>query len=106
MRIARGSGREESEVKDLLSRFKDMRDLLSVMGGGKVRGKWKKMKGVKKMLSGGMGLGMDGGMPGLGADPMGLPEIGRGKIQSKKAAEKRRKKSKQAKKDRKKARKR
>ena len=37
-RIAQGAGRKESEVKDLLTKFKDMRDLMSAMGGGKIRG--------------------------------------------------------------------
>ena len=46
-RVARGAGRKESEVRDLLTKFKDMRDLMSVMGGGKIRGRWKGMKGLR-----------------------------------------------------------
>jgi signal recognition particle subunit SRP54 len=106
-RIARGSGREESDVREVLGKYKDMRDLMSAMGGGKLRGRWKRMKGLKKMLSAGMAGGMDGpdiaGGPG---NPFGMPEIKGGGKASKKLQAKRRKKSKLAKKARKKARKR
>jgi signal recognition particle subunit SRP54 len=105
-RIARGSGRKESEVKDLLLKFKDMRDLMVVMGGGKIRGRWKRLKGLKKMFSGGFpGMGAD--EPGVGPEnPFGLPEVKKGKMVSKKAMEKQRKKSKEARQARKKAKKR
>lgn len=106
-RIARGSGRKESEVKELLGKFKDMRDLMVAMGGGKLRGRWKRMKGVRNLFGGGLeaAAGADQPMMGMGG-PFGMPEVGRGKVVSRKALEKRRKKSKEAKKARKKARKR
>jgi len=106
-RIARGSGREESDVLEVLGKYKDMRDLMSAMGGGKLRGRWKRMKGLKKMLSSGMAGGTDGpdAAGGLG-NPFGMPELRGSGRASKKAQAKRRQKSKQAKKARKKARKR
>jgi signal recognition particle subunit SRP54 len=106
-RIANGSGREESEITDLLGKFKDMSDLMVAMGGGKLRGRWKRMKGLKNMLGGGLGAGLGGDLPGQDpSNPFGMPEVRKGKASAKKAVEKRRKKSKQAKKARKKARKR
>ncbi|MBI5249423.1 MAG: signal recognition particle protein [Desulfomonile tiedjei] len=105
-RIAKGSGRKDTEVKDLLHKFKDMRDLMVAMGGGKIRGRWKRMKGLRKMFGGGFPMGADADEPGAGPDnPFGLPEVKKGKIVSKKALEKQRKKSKQARQARKKAKK-
>jgi signal recognition particle subunit SRP54 len=108
-RVAAGSGRAESDVTEILAKFKDMRDLMVAMGGGKIRGRFKKMKGLKKMLGRGlpdMGGGAD--IPGLGqASPYGLPEMGGGgRMKSKKSRTKKKKKRKQEKKARKKARKR
>jgi signal recognition particle subunit SRP54 len=104
-RIAKGSGRKESEVKELLGKFKDMRDLMSAMGGGKLRGRWKGLKGIKKMLSGGMpDLGMPESPVG-GMNPFGMPEAKKGKITTKKTLEKQRKKNKLAKQARKKGKK-
>ena len=106
-RIAKGSGRQEEEIKDLLVKFKDMRDLMSAMGGGKLRGRWKKMKGLKKMLGQGLLGGMGGEEPALSPDnPFGLPELRKGKQTSRKALQKKRKKSKQARQARKKSKKR
>jgi len=103
LRIAKGSGRKESEVKDLLVKFKDMRDLMVAMGGGKIRGRWKGLKNLRKMFGGGFGMPE----PVAGPDnPFGLPEVKKGKVTSKKALEKQRKKSKQARQARKKAKKR
>ena len=104
-RIARGAGRKESEVKDLLTKFKDMRDLMSAMGGGKIRGRWKGVKGLKQMFGGAPG-GPGAESMYSPANPFGLPEVKKGKVTSQKALEKQRKKSKLAKKARKKARKR
>jgi len=106
-RIAAGSGRNVSEVKDLLSKFRELRDLMAVMGGGKLRGRWKRLKGLRRMLDGAAG-GLGGG-PELGpvpGNPFGLPESGKSKIISRKALEKQRKKSKQARQARKKSKKR
>ncbi|MEJ2718278.1 MAG: signal recognition particle protein [Deltaproteobacteria bacterium] len=105
-RIAKGAGRQESDVRELLGKFKDMRDLMVAMGGGKIRGRWKKMKGFKKMLGGGLAgpLGPELSAPGADA-PFGLPEIKGGSGPSTKSLEKKRKKRKQAKQARKKGRK-
>ena len=102
-RVAHGAGRKESEVRDLLTKFKDMRDLMVAVGGGKIRGRWKGLKGIKKMFSGGMGSEEPAYGP---SNPFGLPEVKKGKMTSKKALEKQRKKSKQARQARKKAKKR
>jgi signal recognition particle subunit SRP54 len=104
-RIAKGAGREVSEIQDLLGKFRDMRDLMVAMGGGKIKGRWKRLKGLKKMMGGAMGgLGAMG--PELGpGNPLGLPEMGPAQKKSKKTMEKRRKKSKQARQARKKGRK-
>jgi signal recognition particle subunit SRP54 len=106
-RIAIGAGRKESDVADLLQKFRDMKDLLAVMGGGKVRGRMKRLKGLKKMLGGGLLPQLSGeDEPSFGPGiPPGMPEIRKGSVQSKKELDKRRKKSKQAKKARKKSRK-
>lgn len=105
-RIAKGSGRKESEVKDLLLKFKDMRDLMVAMGGGKIRGRWKRMKGLRKMFGGGFPMGAGADESAVGPEnPFGLPEVKKGKIVSKKALEKQRKKSKQARQARKKVKK-
>jgi len=105
-RISQGSGRTDKEVRDLLAKFKDMRDLMSAMGGGKIRGRWKGMKGLRQMLGGGGAVptGQEESVHGLG-NPFGLPEVRKDKVISQKALEKQRKKSKLAKMARKKARK-
>lgn len=84
-RVAKGSGRNESEVKDLLQRFTGMRSMLQSLGGaggmggmlgggggglGGLMGKIPGMKGLSQMnqlrnmdlgsLMGGMGGGMEG----------------------------------------------
>lgn len=105
-RIAKGSGRQENEVRDLLSKFKDMRDLMSAMGGGKLRGRWKRLKGLKRMFSGGLGnlMGSDSSATQTAENPFGLPEVSKGQQVSKKTLEKQRKKNKEARKARKKSR--
>lgn len=102
-RVASGAGRKETEVTDLLAKFKDMRDLMVAVGGGKIRGRWKGLKGIKGMFS--RGMGMEESAHDL-SNPFGLPEVKKGKMTSKKALEKQRKKSKQARQARKKAKKR
>ncbi len=105
-RIAAGSGRKESDVTDLLGKFKDMRDVFVAMGGGKIRGRLKRIKGLRKMLDSGMpGLGPEGAGPASDA-PYGLPEVTTGKHMSKKALEKKKKRRQIAKQARKKGRKR
>ncbi len=107
IRIARGAGRKENEVRDLLVKFKDMRDLMGAMGGGKLRGRWKRLKGLKRMFSGGMGnlMGGDSTAVPSAENPFGLPEVRNVQQVSKKNLEKQRKKNKEAKKARKKSRK-
>ncbi len=100
-RIAKGSGRNPKDVRDLVSRFGQMREMMGAMGSG----------GMGKLAGGmpGMGGGMGGlgGMPGF--DPAAMMGGGGGPGLSQKAAAKRReagkKKRKQARKDRKKGRK-
>ncbi len=106
-RIAKGSGRKESEVKDLLSKFKDMRDLMSAMGGGKIKGRFKRLKGLKKMLSDGFSGLTGAGQPVMPTpeNPFALPEISQNKVVSKKSLDKQRKKNKEARKARKKSKK-
>ncbi len=105
-RISQGAGQSEKEIKDLFVKFKDMRDLMSAMGGGKLRGRWKGMKGIRKMLGKGqMPFGTDDSQIGPG-NPFGLPEVKSGKMTSKKSIEKQRKKNKEARQQRKKSKKR
>ncbi len=106
-RIASGAGRKENEVRDLLVKFKDMRDLMGAMGGGKLRGRWKRLKGLKRMFNGGIGnlMGGDSTAVPSAENPFGLPEVRNGQQVSKKNLEKQRKKNKEAKKARKKSRK-
>jgi signal recognition particle subunit SRP54 len=104
-RIAGGSGRSVPDVQDLLRKFKDMRDLMVAMGGGKIRGRWKQAKGLKKMISaGGFGGPMSPNYP-AGA-PFGLPEVASGRGPSRKELEKKKKRRKQERQARKKTRKR
>ncbi len=106
-RIAKGSGRKESEVQDLLKKFGEVRDLMVAMGGGKLRGRFKRLKGLRKRLGGGFGALTGGQEPEITPDnPFGLPEMKTGKTVSKKTLEKQRKKSKQARQARKKQKKR
>ncbi len=104
-RIAKGSGRKEKEVKDLLTKFKDMRDLMSAMGGGKIKGRFKRLKGLKKMLSDGFSGITGGGQAPIPSpeNPFGLPEISKNKAGVKKSLDKQRKKNKEARKARKKS---
>ncbi len=95
-RIAKGSGRKESEIKDMLVKFRDMRDLFAAMGGGKLRGRWKKMKGLKRMLGGLQGGEQTAPSP---ANPFGLPEVSGGKQTPKKLSPKDKKKKRKAEKD-------
>ncbi len=105
-RIAKGSGRTESDVNDVLFKFKQMRDVFVAMGGGKVKGFGKRLKQMKKFFGGALGgMGMDSGGDAA-SNPFGLPEIRGTKGLSRKTIEKRRKKSKEARKARKKAKKR
>ena len=132
-RIAKGSGRSDDEVKDLLQRFTQMRQMLQSFGGGMpgmggglggLLGKIPGMKGLAQMNQlrnmdlGSLMGGMGGGMPGLGGmggmDPFGgrQPQLPKGFNQpgvrmsaaDSGRSERERKKAKDAKKARKKAR--
>jgi hypothetical protein len=106
-RIAAGSGRTVSDVRDLLGKFRDMRNLMVAMGGGKIRGRWKQSKGLKKMFGAGLtGLESPVGPGYPPGAPFGMPEIEGGRGPSRKELEKKKKKRKQEKQARKKARKR
>jgi signal recognition particle subunit SRP54 len=96
-RVARGSGRTEPEVKELLHKFAMMRQMMVQLGAstgllGKIPG-FKQFNQMKKLAGldlgaimgdggggggfGGMPMGMGGmpgmGMPGMGGMPAGLP---------------------------------
>lgn len=77
-RIARGSGRTEKDVKELVERFMQMKQMMSLFTGGLGGGLLGKIPGMgglnqlanmAKMMRGG-GLGGMGGFPGMGG---GLP---------------------------------
>jgi signal recognition particle subunit SRP54 len=105
-RIARGSGREEADVKDLLSKFKDMRGLMAALGGGKLKGRWKKLKSLKRMLGGFLSSpDMPEGAEYGPESALGVPEAGKARVISRKEMERKRKKRKQEKQARKKGRK-
>lgn len=104
-RIANGSGRKQNDVNEVLTKYKDMKDLMSAVGGGKIRGKWKGMKGLKKMLGGALGQDMAPAAMDPMASPFGLPEMRPGKAVSKKAREKKKSRAKMAKQSKKKSRK-
>jgi signal recognition particle subunit SRP54 len=101
-RVARGSGRKQKEVSDLVKRFHQMKDMMSQLGGA--GGLMSKIPGMDKLAGAGAG-GMDpgamlgGGFPGMGGPP--------GKVKMKKRGESTAKKNKrkQQKKARKKGRK-
>jgi signal recognition particle subunit SRP54 len=123
-RIARGAGRHEREVEDLLTRFKGMKQMMSAIGKqpgllGRIPGfqqmaQAQAVKGMKPqdMFPGmppagpGMPPGMPPGMhPGMHPGMAGMPGMeGQRRMQPKFAeVDKRRKKAKEARKQRKKA---
>jgi len=104
-RIAKGSGRNPKDVRELIKRFMQMRKMMGAMGSGAMGG-----------LGGLMGkMGMGGGMPGMdgmgtmgGFDPSAMMGGGAPAISAKEEAKRRtagKKKRKQAKQSRKKGRK-
>ena len=73
-RIAKGSGRKESEVKELLQKFATMRQMMVQLGAstglmGKIPG-LKQFSQMKKLAGMDLGALMGGGMPGM---PAGMP---------------------------------
>jgi signal recognition particle subunit SRP54 len=88
-RVARGSGRNEREVAELIERFTMMRQmmgnlgqssgLLSKLPGMKQLGNMRRMKEAMRGMGGGMPGGFPGGFPGMpGGMPGGLPGLGAG----------------------------
>lgn len=84
VRVARGSGRQEREVSELLERFTMMRDMMGNIGQS--AGMFSKLPGMKQLnmvrqmknaMRGGGGFpgmpGMGGGLPGMGG---GFPGMG------------------------------
>jgi len=77
-RVASGSGRSETEVKELLQKFAMMRQMMVQLGAstglmGKIPG-LKQFSQMKKLAGLDMGALMGGGAPGMGGGmPAGLP---------------------------------
>jgi signal recognition particle subunit SRP54 len=97
-RIAKGSGMQQSQVRDLVKRFGQMREMMAALGGGGAGGLLGKIPGMGRLAGAG---GLDPSMLAGMGDPGG---VGRGKAQVAKARSKSKKKRKQARKDRKKGR--
>ncbi|MEY4630750.1 MAG: hypothetical protein RIQ81_870 [Pseudomonadota bacterium] len=83
-RVALGSGRQSKEVSDLIKRFKQMRQMMGMLGqgmgllgkipGGKALGQLNQLRNLAKQAGmGAMGGGGGGGFPGLGG---GMPGFG------------------------------
>ena len=99
-RIARGSGLQQSQVRDLVKRFGQMREMMASLGGAGGGGLLGRIPGMGRLAgAGGLDPAMLGGLPEAGAG-------GRSKAQIAKARSKGKKKRKQARKDRKKGRRR
>ncbi len=101
-RIARGSGMQTSQVRDLVKRFGQMRDMMSALGSGKGGGMLSRIPGMGDLAGAGAG-GMDpaallGGLPGQGSP-------GPSRAQQAKSRARNKKKRKQARKSRKRGRK-
>jgi len=96
-RIARGSGMQSRQVRDLVKRFEQMREMMSALGSG--GGLLSKMPGMGRLAGA-------GGMPG-DLDPaalLGGGGGGRARVPSAQARKRQKGKRKQARKDRKKGR--
>jgi signal recognition particle subunit SRP54 len=88
MRVAKGSGRGENEVKELLQKFATMRQMMVQLGAstglmGKIPG-FKQFSQMKKLANmdinalmgaGGGGMPGGGGGAGLGGAAMGMPNM-------------------------------
>jgi signal recognition particle subunit SRP54 len=87
MRVAKGSGRSQREVEDLVKRFKMMRGVMGMLGGGlggglggmlgKIPGvgALSQMNNARKAMQ---AMRSGGGLPGMGAMPgmPGMPNLG------------------------------
>jgi signal recognition particle subunit SRP54 len=91
-RVASGSGRKENEVKELLQKFAQMRQMMVQLGAstglmGKIPG-MKQFSQMKKLANmdigalmggeGGMPAGMPAGMPGMPGMPGNIPGLPKG----------------------------
>lgn len=100
-RIARGSGMQTSQVRDLVKRFGQMREMMAALGGGAGGGPLSRVPGMGNLAGAGPG-GMDpaallgGGLPGRAG--------GVSRAQQAKSRKRSKQKRKQARKDRKKGR--
>jgi len=66
-RIAKGSGRAKHEVGELVKRFRQMREMMGMLGGAMGGGLLSRMPGLGKLA----GAGMPAGLP-AGFDPMSM----------------------------------
>jgi signal recognition particle subunit SRP54 len=64
-RIARGSGRKQSEVHELLERFGQMREMMGALGRGGMLGRLAGAGGADPLSV--LGSGQGGGLPGMRA---------------------------------------
>jgi signal recognition particle subunit SRP54 len=96
-RIARGSGRQQSEVTDLVKRFRQMREMMAMLGGGGAGGLLSRLPGMGRLAGAG---GLDPSMlSGLGG-PTGRvrPISATTEARRRQAAKKKRKDAKKARK--------
>ncbi len=104
-RIASGSGHKTKEVKDLVGRFGQMREMMGNLGAP--GGLLSKIPGMGKIAGGGMPTGaMDPSALLAGAGPPGMTMGGGGRVRGQKADERKKNKRRQARKSRQKGRKR
>ena len=80
-RVSRGSGRSENEVKELLQKFAQMRQMMVQLGAstglmGKIPG-FKQFSQMKKLANMDINqlMAAGGGIPGLGGDGAGMPNM-------------------------------
>lgn len=94
-RVARGSGRKQKEVSDLVKRFHQMKDMMSQLGGA--GGLMSRIPGMDKLAgAGGMDPGAmlgGGGFPGMGGAPGKVRMRKRGETAAKKNKRKQQKKA-------------
>ncbi len=105
-RIARGSGTRSKQVKDLIGRFEQMRDMMGSLGSG--GGMLSKVPGLGRMAGAGPAGALPAGMDpsALLAGPPGIGGGGKGRMRAASNKRAQKKKRKQARKDRKKGRRR
>jgi signal recognition particle subunit SRP54 len=72
-RIAKGSGRAKHEVTELVKRFRQMREMMGMLGGamGGGGGLLSRIPGLGRLAGAGPAGGLPGGLP-AGLDPMSM----------------------------------